>query len=342
MIPYVSIIVPCYGVEQYLNQCLNSLVNQTLENIEIILVDDESPDQVPKMCDDWALKDSRIKVIHKKNGGLGLARNSGLQVARGEFVAFVDSDDFVDISMYETLYNRANKEKADVCYCGYSYFDGKRIKDVQEGIVNEVVYCKRKEIDNFLFSMIGMPSSYGQDTLINMCVWRAIYRRAILLEKNILFVSERIAASEDVTFHSSFLPYASKVCFLPKHLYRYRYNPDSISHSYPNWKRNSLLENCVLVKRILEEHYSPSQYMMSYRRHLFRNLKTIIRKETFRNAPFMDRKTDILEILKNPVFLSLFDKKFHPERLILKQRIIYLLCKHQCASTLMFLNKLFR
>ena len=110
-IPLVSIIVPIYNVEPYLDRCIQSLINQTLENIEIILVDDESPDNCPQMCDAYAKQDRRIKVIHKKNGGLGLARNSGLEIATGEFVAFVDSDDYVDIAMYQNLYKIAKEPK---------------------------------------------------------------------------------------------------------------------------------------------------------------------------------------------------------------------------------------
>ena len=89
----VSVVVPVYNVEKYLDQCMNNLVNQSLQEIEIILVDDGSPDRVPEMCDEWAMKDNRIKVIHKKNEGLGYARNSGLEIAMGEYVTFVDSDD---------------------------------------------------------------------------------------------------------------------------------------------------------------------------------------------------------------------------------------------------------
>ena len=105
--PKVSIIVPCYGVEKYLDRCLNSLVSQTLQDIEIILVDDKSPDNVPIMCDEWARKDNRIKVIHKEvNEGLGYARNTGLKYVEGEYVAFVDSDDYVDTDMYRKLYEQ--------------------------------------------------------------------------------------------------------------------------------------------------------------------------------------------------------------------------------------------
>ena len=110
----VSVIVPVYNVESYLDRCLGSIVNQTLKNIEIIIVDDGSPDNCPSMCDRWAKRDNRIKVIHKKNAGLGFARNSGLDVAKGEYVIFCDSDDSVDSVMYESLYNATENGKYDV------------------------------------------------------------------------------------------------------------------------------------------------------------------------------------------------------------------------------------
>lgn len=99
----ISIIIPIYKVEKYLDECVTSLVKQTYRDLEIILVDDGSPDLCPQMCDEWAKKDSRIKVVHKKNGGLSSARNAGLKVAKGEYIGFVDSDDYVDATMYEDL-----------------------------------------------------------------------------------------------------------------------------------------------------------------------------------------------------------------------------------------------
>ena len=104
-LPKVSIIVPCWGVEKYLDRCVESLVNQTLTDIEIILVDDGSTDNCPAMCDRWAEKDSRIKVIHKENGGLSSARNAGLDACTGDYIGFVDSDDWIEPDMYEYLLN---------------------------------------------------------------------------------------------------------------------------------------------------------------------------------------------------------------------------------------------
>ena len=100
----ISVVVPVYRVEPYLDRCVASIVNQTYRNLEIILVDDGSPDRCPAMCDAWAEKDRRIKVIHKANGGLSDARNVGLQLAQGNYVAFIDSDDWIDLRFIEILY----------------------------------------------------------------------------------------------------------------------------------------------------------------------------------------------------------------------------------------------
>ena len=116
--PLISIIVPIYKVEQYLGRCVESIVNQTYKNLEIILVDDGSPDNCPAMCDNWACKDARIKVVHKQNGGLSDARNAGMDIAKGEYIAFVDSDDYVRSDMYELLYNNMQENESDISACG--------------------------------------------------------------------------------------------------------------------------------------------------------------------------------------------------------------------------------
>ena len=102
----ISVIIPIYKVEQYLDECVESIIKQTYKNLEIILVDDGSPDGCPQMCDEWARKDERIRVVHKKNGGLSSARNAGLDVATGEYVSFVDSDDFIATDALRSLYER--------------------------------------------------------------------------------------------------------------------------------------------------------------------------------------------------------------------------------------------
>ena len=117
----VSVIVPVYKVEKYLNKCVDSIINQTLEDIEIILVDDGSPDNCGKICDDYAQKDNRIVVIHKTNGGLSDARNAGLEVARGEYIGFVDSDDYIAPEMISLLYGVCKKNSTDIAGCDLAY-----------------------------------------------------------------------------------------------------------------------------------------------------------------------------------------------------------------------------
>ena len=114
----ISVIIPVFKVEAYLDQCVASVVNQTYRNLEIILVDDGSPDRCPAMCDAWALKDSRIKVIHKENGGLSDARNAGMAAATGELMGFVDSDDWIDPDMYQLLFQRMAEDDSDISACG--------------------------------------------------------------------------------------------------------------------------------------------------------------------------------------------------------------------------------
>ena len=121
----VSVIVPVYKVEKYLDKCMESIVNQTYKNIEIILVDDGSPDECPKMCDEWAKKDDRIRVIHKENGGLSDARNVGMDMSTGEYIGFVDSDDIISIEMYKTLVELLEQSDSDMSACQESRFEDK-------------------------------------------------------------------------------------------------------------------------------------------------------------------------------------------------------------------------
>ena len=178
--PKVSIIVPVYNVEKYLDRCMSSLLNQTLKDIEIIMVDDESPDNCPQLCDEYARKDERVKVIHKKNGGLGLARNSGLEIATGEYVAFVDSDDFVDINMYQELYSTADSYDSDIVYCGfYEYKNESNVKTRQE-VCRSIVY-KDSECHEVLHGMLSPCGAKGRITKYEMSVWHSIYRKNIFL-----------------------------------------------------------------------------------------------------------------------------------------------------------------
>lgn len=205
--PKISIIVPIYNVEKYLDRCVRSLCNQTLQDIEIILVDDQSPDDCPRMCDEYAKQDSRIIVIHKKNGGLGYARNSGMKVATGEYVAFVDSDDYVDLDMFESMYNSAKKYDADfVRVDNYKErTDGAVLNQNYVPPMHEGVYNQQELREKLLYTQLGLNPSDDGSKYVSCSVWRNIYRKAIIDSLKLQFVSERDLISEDIPFNIDFM-----------------------------------------------------------------------------------------------------------------------------------------
>ena len=167
--PLISVIVPIYKVEEYLDRCVESIVNQTYKNLEIILVDDGSPDNCPQMCDFWAEKDSRIKVVHKENGGLSDARNAGMPFAIGDVVSFIDSDDWVELDMFEKMLSRMQKDNSDIVSCGVKWVeeDGTVIRDVTVN-ANEVLdtHSAMKELIN--------------DNKFKQHVWNKLYKYELI------------------------------------------------------------------------------------------------------------------------------------------------------------------
>lgn len=222
----LSIIVPIYNVEKYLDRCMESLLNQTLGDIEIIMVDDGSPDRCPQMCDKYAKRDNRIKVVHKKNGGLGYARNSGLEVATGEYVAFVDSDDYVDIRMYETLYSKAVEYDADAVFCGLRRsFNDKRFV-ARRDVETETIFFGNN-VKNLALDFIASEPKEKCEHKYEMSVWHSIYRSKLIKDASIKFMSERDIVSEDLPFQVEFFKVANTVCFIPDVLYTYCMNNTS-------------------------------------------------------------------------------------------------------------------
>lgn len=231
-IPKISVIVPVYNVEKYLERCLTSLLNQTLKDIEIILVDDGSPDGSGKICDEYEKNHPNIKVIHKVNGGLGYARNSGLEIASGEFVGFIDSDDFIDSEMYEDLYSYAKKESLDTVFsAGFKFYNDGEVKEDPE--VSRYTLWSGEEVNKtFIPDIIGAPPTYKSDVKYAMSVCRGIYSLKIIRENKLSFKSEREYLSEDILFNLNYLIKSNKVGMIPKCYYYYCYNEGSLTRSY--------------------------------------------------------------------------------------------------------------
>ena len=231
--PKVSIIVPIYNVEKYLDRCMESLLNQSLNDIEIIMVDDGSPDNCPEMCDEYANKDSRVRVIHKQNAGLGFARNSGLEVATGEYVAFVDSDDYVEIETYKILYNEAKASNADYVCCGYNRIkNGKCVWKYSGETSEKNDVFENDECLDVLMGMVGFDAKKPKSRHFDFAVWHGVYRNQLIREKNIRFRSERELISEDIVFHTSFIPFCKIIKTIPISLYNYCENPETLTTRY--------------------------------------------------------------------------------------------------------------
>lgn len=216
----ISIIVPVYKVEEYLDCCIQSIVDQTYRDLEIILVDDGSPDGCGAMCDAWAEKDGRIKVIHKENGGLSDARNAGLEMAEGKYIAFVDSDDWIRPEMYEKLLAAMEKEKADISACNIlsCFPDGESAYGCDEYTVGDP-----EKILSMLYD----------DTKYPVCAWNKLYRRE--LWDALRFPVGKICEDAFTTYR--LVDKARKIVQIPEALYCYRIRESSIMTSEFSAKR---------------------------------------------------------------------------------------------------------
>jgi len=211
--PLVSIIVPIYKVEPYLRRCLDSIVNQTYTNLEIILVDDGSPDGCPQICDEYAARDKRIVVIHKGNGGLSDARNAGLDICKGEYISFVDSDDWVDETYIETLLDLSIKENADISIGNHSFaYENGSIKTIS---FESKSYLKSEAIKKIIL----------HQTLPWGASWGKIYKRNIFFKYNFPIGKFH---EDDYTSYK-FIYEANKIACIDKTLYNYFQRNDSIS-----------------------------------------------------------------------------------------------------------------
>lgn len=226
--PKISIIVPVYNTEKYLERCINSIINQTLENIEIILINDGSTDNSLDICKRYENEDNRIKLFSINNSGAGAARNIGLDYAKGEYIGFVDSDDWVEYYMFETLYNIAIETDVDIVSSNFyrNYTD----KQIKNDIKFESGLFNKQDIKNKILPELICSEKLTSDIPSNM--WTKIYKKVLIKHNNISF-EEKLLGGQDLLFSKECIIHSNFIYFMnERYLYHYRYNINSRTNTY--------------------------------------------------------------------------------------------------------------
>ena len=237
--PEISVIVPVYKAEQYLDRCVKSILEQTYQNFELILVDDGSPDNSPSLCDEWAKNDNHIYVIHKENGGASSARNAGLKIAKGRWIAFADSDDWLDRTALKTLYDLANQYNVPMAIGGMRVVQ--KYTDASIVMKQNAKVLSNADLMSRFFRLNGEPDTHS--------VWGAIIRRDILEDYS--FIEGRM--NEDVETCYSLARKCEAAVYTDAPLYNYFKNIEGVTNSGFSKKKLDLLDIWDIVQKQVEQ-----------------------------------------------------------------------------------------
>ena len=237
----ISIIVPVYNVEKYLNRCIDSILVQTYQNIEVLLIDDGSPDDSGKICDEYALIDSRVRVFHKENGGVSSARNLGLKEAKGDYIGFVDADDYIDSSMYEVLLNNLKTENVDISVCSYYQED------------NDGVFKKHWAKDEYrIINKDEQIKCLISNQYYTCSCWDRLFKKELLANH---FFDESVNYYEDYLFLYEITKGSAKTVFDSKPLYYYCNNLQSAARKPFDKKKMDIVYVCRDVMGDIHKEY---------------------------------------------------------------------------------------
>lgn len=228
----VTVIIPVYNTKKYLETCVNSVIEQTYKNLQIILVDDGSTDGSSSICDRLGKKDFRVEVLHKANEGQGIARNKGLKYAKGEYVCFLDSDDCFELKHIENLVQAFEENKADIVIGSYTKckYNGNHIEKFE--LYQYGVFSSLEIKNKIMLSLIAADSTSSKDLGLPMSVCFSLYSMDIIRENNLKFNSERIIACEDLFFNLNYLYRIKKAVLIKEFGYKYRFNPHSTTKEF--------------------------------------------------------------------------------------------------------------
>lgn len=327
----VTIILSIYNVEQYLERCIKSVVNQTYTNLEIILVDDGSPDRCPEICEEWAKKDKRIKVIHKKNAGLGFARNTGIENATGEYICFFDSDDYIALDTIEKAYNCITNHDADIVLFGFCHVDSngrtkkctvpKTPRDLYQGV----------EVQNYILpNLIAPDFQNGKNANLWMSAWACMYSVKVISDSKWRFVSERQFISEDVYSLMFLYKELRRVSILPETLYFYCENGTSLTHTYrkDRYEKNKLCyEACIKACDSLGYNQDVKERLASqYMSNIIGALKLIILSD----CDTVTKKNEVSRIITDTHFQSVIHSMNISKETIPRKLLFLAMRKKNC------------
>lgn len=285
----ISVIIPVYKTEKYIERCLNSVVHQTYKNLEILLIDDDSPDNCPKICDEWAKRDSRIKTFHIENKGVANARNIGISNSNGELIAFVDSDDYIESDMLELLYDNMIKENADISMCSYCHND-----DMPEKNSNNIIALQS---DVFMQNIVSGEYAYG-------FLWNKLYRRETIGNAYM----PHLSYSEDMVFNYYVMKNADKMVVSDAVKYHYNVNEGSATASEFDYSNlDAVKARGIIFNDIADESLKP------YALKSCVTSEFIALSQMIRNHTCLDRydeiRSSIIAYKKDIFKSSIFDMK---------------------------------
>ena len=325
----VTVVVPVYKTEKYLGRCVASIINQTHSNLEIILVDDGSPDNCPQMCDEWAQKDNRIRVIHKENQGLGMARNTGIDNANGEYICFFDSDDYIAPETIDLAYTLARTTSADSVIFGLTSVDAQgRTEEKYVPWTEKIMYCGAEVQQILLPEMVAPDPETGISCGLPLSACCELISMEVIERASWRFVSEREIVSEDMYSIIALYAHIQKAVILPKALYYYCENQASISRTY---RPDRYEKNKVFYQKLLElcRRNGYNEKVLFRCSDVFVNSVIAAMKQ---EVAHHERRTAVkrLKTMINDDLLQkvLWDKK--KDKVNLKKRILFWAIRNRC------------
>ena len=266
----ISVIIPAYNAEQFLGACLSSMTEQTYENLEVIVVNDGSSDKTGEIAAQWGQKDFRIKVVHQDNQGVSAARNAGLEIAKGDYIGFVDADDEVKNDFYEFLYQNLKKYEADISHCGFELVKNERIVQFHNtGII--LVQNKVEALQELLSGARIEPSTCNK-----------LFKKEVI--KNLFFATD-IKFNEDLLFNIEAFKNAEKTVFEDVVKYKYNFNPSSASRSSKTLFIEEEIYNAAKrVRFLLQDNETKAAVEKFYVAKLLTSLKSLKKDKLFQTG----------------------------------------------------------